>query len=495
MADNRRLMRQLIWLMFHRRAFMQDFSERIEPEFFGSNEARYLARLALHYWEDQQALLPETGVFNALDDDEDDEKLEEYGVSYKACEQLWDALEPVKNNETEYFWKAADDFCRRQGLGLALREATEVLDDEGPAAAMKVIDLARIKLEPRTMKTAKVFGGITEMLGRLRIKHEEGNFASTGLPKLDRYLGGGVLPGEFAAFIAPTGRGKTMWLCHVAAKGYMFGLEVLYYTLEVDRDEISLRTLSSVSGVSINDMKLWAMYGRGDGEDATADGRETPEDAIQKLYKRIALIGGNRREVDVIDLGQATVQTIAADIDRRKREGGNPKLVVIDYADRLTPTVHREKKEHEELQIFRDLVALAKDEQVAIWTAIQGNRQSLGRKNVDLRQISGAYAKAWEADFVIAGGQDDAMMKRNQFNFLLAKVRRVGTTGHTGGQLDVRYDFATTSFRDWVKPGDEDELTGTALTYVGEMDFDPDDEGSEAPAPEHQNKSDGGYHG
>ena len=52
----------------------------------------------------------------------------------------------------------------------------------------------------------------------------------------------------------------------------------------------------------------------------------------------------------------------------------------------------------------------------------------------------------------------------------MISLRRVGTSGHTGGQLDVRYDFSSSSFRDWVKPGDEDELTGSALTYVGEME-------------------------
>lgn len=476
MADRRRLTRQLLWLMFNRRRFLMDFAERMRSDYFGSNEAKYLARLSLEYWEKDKALLPESAVFDQIDADSEEAKLEQYGVAADALDALWDSLGDVADEDLDYVWKATDDFIRRQGLGIAFKEALETLEEEGPEEALAVVDTARSMVEPKPQRTAKVFGGMNEMLNRLRVKEADGRYVSTGLPRLDRALGGGVLPGELAAFIAPTGRGKTMWLCHLAAKAFMLGARVLYYTLEIDQDEIALRTMSAVSGVAINDMKLWAVYGH-DASMQSSDGRETPEERLEAMFTRIRRIGGRNRDIDVIDLSSATVALIHADIQRRKREGQDPNLIIIDYADRLTPRVNRDKQEHMELEIFRDLVGLAKEEQVAVWTAIQGNRQSLGKKVLDLKQIAGAYAKAWEATFVIAAGQTDKMMKRNQFTFGLAKVRRVAAEAKTGNLMDVFYEFSTSTFKDWLRPEDEDDdHTAAALSHVEAIMSDDDDE-------------------
>lgn len=477
--DTRRLTLQILWSMFHRKHFMRDFEGKLDGEFFGSKEAQYLARMALDYWDEYQDIIPESGVFDRIDQDEDEEELDKYGVSATAVFKLWDNLLAVKNTEIDYVWQQTEDFAKRRVLGLALVEASSALTDDGPEAALSIIDKARVIIEPRPVKTVKVFAGMSEILERVSAKLEDSNYASTGLPKLDRYLGGGVLPGELAAFIAPTGRGKTMWLCHVAGKAFAFGMEVLYYTLEVDRDEIALRTMASLSGLSINEMKLWAQFGNDPEYAAVTKDEEgnritPPGVKVNNMMRRIARMGGAHRDIDVIDLPQASVSTIQADIERRKREGANPRLVIIDYADRLTPRVTREKKEQEELAVFRDLVSLGKAQDVAIWTAIQGNRQSLGKRNLDLKLIAGAYAKAWEADFVIAAGQNDQMMLHNQFTIGLAKVRRVSGSAQTGSQLDVFYDFSTSQFRDIISPHDDDELLGMPLAK--KVDWRPGDE-------------------
>lgn len=485
MADARHLTREMLWELFHHRRFLMDFGDRLRPEYFGSNESRYLSSLALDHWQEKKSLLPETAVFDRIDTDEDDDLLERSAVTASTLYALWDSMQETA--DASYLFTAVTDFCRRSALALALVEAGTVLSDEGPDAALKVIDEARILIEPKPTRTVKVFAGIDEVLSRIRVKLEDANYASTGLPSLDKFLGGGVLPGELAALIAPTGRGKTMWLCYVAAMATMFGMEALYYTLEVDRDEIALRTLSSVSGVNINAMKFWAMYGQDPeyNQEATEDDKDDdgnvvkyvkPQDALAVAFKKRARVGAKRREIDVIDLSHATVSTIQADIERRKRDGDNPKLVIIDYADRLEPRGRHEKKDHAELEIFRDLAGLAKEQQVVVWTAIQGNRQSLGKENLDLRQISGAYAKAWEADFVIAAGQNDEMMKRNQFTFGLAKARRVSGSGQTGKQLSVYYDFSKSQFRDWLKASDQDEFDERALTHVGK--YSDEEEGT-----------------
>lgn len=468
----RLLARQILWLLWHKRRFLLTFSENLWPQFFGSPEARYLVKIAQEHFHVYGNAPTAAVLERRLESDEEAGRLERENVTVEGVLRLYDHLEPVDKGDFDYVCAEAEEFCRIQRTSLALREALAALDDEGVEAAFDIINGARVALLKPPVRSSALWGDMNEALARIASVELEGGYYSTGLPTLDNRMGGGLKAGELACFIAPTGRGKSMWLCHLAYFGLVQGLDVVYYTFEVDYDEIRLRIMASGMGVCIDDLKEWTTQGRAEMGFVRGHKGKTVGDLLSEFRHRCLLTGAAGKDVLIRDIPprSATVDGLIADLDNIRMDGRDPKLIIVDYADRMQPRGHFERAHEGQPQIYQDLVSLAKEQDLAIWTAAQGNREALDRRRLTLKHIQGAFAKVFDATFVVAAGQDDAMRHHNYVDFLLAKVRRAKGSETA---LEIQYDFATTRFRERIRPEKAEEDTSLAMTVVSDYEDEP----------------------
>ena len=304
---------------------------------------------------------------------------------------------------------------------------------------------------------------------------EDDNLIPTGVPILDDKMDGGLKLGELAVFIAPTGRGKTMWLCQIAAMGMLLGdTDVAYYTLEVDQDEIFLRTMASASAIPINDLRLYAAGGN---DYENLGKRHKAKDAIENFHTRVRRMGVAGRDIYIRDVAVrgANLNTIFSDFERIKRDGATPKLMIIDYADRLRPRGRYDRLYEGQEEIYQELALLAKEYNIAIWTAAQADRKGLRTKRLTLDYVKGAFSKTFEATYVVAAGQANAKAKEQdeEFYFLMAKMRR---SGNKSPAFYVKHALAYSRFYGQERPYGEDEDDigeeyGSPLSYVRENDY------------------------
>ena len=66
-----------------------------------------------------------------------------------------------------------------------------------------------------------------------------------GIPKLDCFLEGGVLPGELFVVAGDTGTGKTACLIQICSQAAMNGTKVLYFSLEMKKEQVFKRLASA----------------------------------------------------------------------------------------------------------------------------------------------------------------------------------------------------------------------------------------------------------
>lgn len=86
---------------------------------------------------------------------------------------------------------------------------------------------------------------------------------STGLVILDRYLGGGMHPGEMMTVAAETGGGKSILLAQAAATNLQEGKSVLFFSLEMSGEDIYRRLAANIARVPLRDMEEYKQqYGR-----------------------------------------------------------------------------------------------------------------------------------------------------------------------------------------------------------------------------------------
>lgn len=212
------------------------------------------------------------------------------------------------------------------------------------------------------------------------------NPVPTGFPTLDACLDGGVDLGELAVMLGLYGTGKTQFLVNAGAAAVLAAFRVWYIPLEMGLASSKRRF----------DQKL---AGKGARSIVAADAGGV----IARVGNRLRIIPGTMYTM--------SVENIAARLDRATPEE-RPHLLIVDYGQLLTcegDDPSRENRWGVVSRIYADLFSLAKDFNIAIWTAIQANRAGYGDEKGRLtgRFVAGAFDALQHARIVVSVNQTD----------------------------------------------------------------------------------------
>jgi replicative DNA helicase len=83
---------------------------------------------------------------------------------------------------------------------------------------------------------------------------------ATGFTRFDE-MTGGLEPGQLVIVAARPSVGKTVAGCNIAAHAALSGVPVLFFTLEMGRQEIAARILAARSGVTVQAMRAGTASG------------------------------------------------------------------------------------------------------------------------------------------------------------------------------------------------------------------------------------------
>ena len=227
----------------------------------------------------------------------------------------------------------------------------------------------------------------------------------TYLPTLDRALRGGLLRGELGVVLAPPHRGKTLTLVNLAVGALVTGNDALYVTTEDGVRGIGPRVYARLIGME-REHFLTNM------PTLTTSLRRM----IPFLKADLRIVYRPPRRTGVPDL--ATL------LDQLEQEDGfRPKMLVVDYPDRLRPPRKRGERWDELLDIYMELMDLAHEYHVALWGASQSTRAGYSKEIVDMDDFAGSFAKAAEADVVVAYSQTREEKDAGEARLLVAKSR------------------------------------------------------------------------
>ena len=99
------------------------------------------------------------------------------------------------------------------------------------------------------------------------------------------------------------------------------------------------------------------------------------------------------------------------------------KCVVVDYADLLRPHFNQQERRHQLQEIYTDLRAMAVDMNLAVVTATQTNRESVGQERINLDKLAEDFGKAAIADIIMFLCQTEMEQANNRGRIFFAKNR------------------------------------------------------------------------
>jgi len=309
----------------------------------------------------------------------------------------------------EYIQLIQDKFLRRSLINLGYEAINSAYITNIPLEKIlndfekKSFELTNELIEEKKITTAELFSSIFLELKEKALKPELPGLAS-GFYDLDS-LTQGFQKSDLIILAGRPSMGKTAFVLNIAeniVKKYK--IPVLFFSLEMSKEQLIYRLLSNQTGISQTRLKIGNLY--------KEDWQELKE-SIQ-MYSRLPFF--------IDDQANLTTQDIRSKLKQILFEQNRVGVIIIDYLQLLVNSKLKSENRVQELsQITRALKNLAKEFQIPIITLSQLSRNVETRINKrpvlsDLRE-SGSIEQ--DADLVLM------LYRENYYNPMIEKNENI----------------------------------------------------------------------
>jgi archaellum biogenesis ATPase FlaH len=348
---------------------------------------------------EEHSVMPTVDIINAAT-----------GATFKATPDL---------REEHFDWLMSDfeTFIRHKGLERAILESADLLEkgEYGPVEE-------KIK--------AAVQVGLTKDMGTdyfldprarlMRIKDNNGQ-VSTGWKSVDDKLFGGMNRGELNIFAGGSGAGKSLFLANLGINWALQGLNVVYLTLELSEELVSMRMDAMLTGMPTKEIFK----------------------NIDDVEMKVKMIGkkSGTYQVKYMPSGKTANDIRAYLKEYEIKLDRKVDVLLVDYLDLLMPMGKKISAENlfvKDKYVSEELRNLAMEKQCVFVTAAQLNRGAVEEVEFDHSHISGGLSKIQTADNVFGIFTSRAMRERGRYQIQLMKTR---SSSGVGMKIDLEFNI------------------------------------------------------
>ena len=336
-------------------------------------------------------------------------------------------LKPAENLRDEHFeWLMNDfeTFTRHKGLERAILESADLLEkgEYGPVEE-KIKKAVQVGLQ-RDMGTDYFEDPRARLM---RIKDKNGQI-STGWKSIDDKLYGGFNRGELNIWAGGSGAGKSLFLANLWVNYATAGLNVLYLTLELSEELVSMRVDSMLTGIPAREIFK----------------------SIDDVEMKVKMIGkkSGQFQVKYMPSGKTANDVRAYMKEYEIKMGRKIDVLLLDYMDLIMPVSKRISAENlfvKDKYVSEELRNLAVEKNCVFVTAAQLNRGAVEEVEFDHSHISGGLSKIQTADNVFGIFTSRAMRERGRYQIQLMKTR---SSSGVGMKIDLEFNIDTLRISD-----------------------------------------------
>ena len=407
----KRFQEDLCHMMLQDRTFCDQISEVLDVEFIQYEHLRMFTTMLIEYREKYRKH-PSYETMATIITSE----VGKYTEALKKQITLFYS-KVINNNEiesAEFIKDHAIDFCRKQVLKKAMIQSVKLLKSSSFEEIQKVIE------DAMKLGTNVDFGHDYHMDIDERYRIKSRNPITTGWSRFDEITQGGFGEQELGVVIAPTGAGKSMVLVHIGATALKEAKTVVYYTLELAETVVGQRFDSCITDIKLNDL---------------LKNKHNVANKLEEIKGHLI--------IKEYPSKSASTQTIRSHIERLKKRGIKPDMIIVDYADLLKPVRSQGEKRHELESIYEELRGIAQQEKCTVVTASQTNRGGLNAEVITMESISEAFSKCFVADFIFSLSRTPQDKQANTGRVFIAKNRN----GPDGLVFPIFADWSNVSMK------------------------------------------------
>jgi len=334
--------------------------------------------------------------------------------------------DPGQLQENHYDWLLTEfeTFARHKALEAAILQSADLLEkgEYGP-----VEDLVKKAVQIGLQKDLGT-DYFKDPRARLNAIKDNNGQVATGWAALDNKLFGGFNRGELNIFAGGSGAGKSLFLANLGVNWALAGLNVLYVTLELSENLVSMRVDSMVSGITTREIFK----------------------NIDDVEMKVRIIGkkSGAFQVKYMPSGKTPNDIRAYIKEYEIKTGRKVDVLLIDYLDLLMPNGAKISAENlfiKDKYVSEELRNLAMELNTVFVTAAQLNRGAVEEIEFDHSHISGGLSKIQTADNVFGIFTSRAMRERGRYQIQLMKTR---SSSGVGNKIDLAFDVDTLRISD-----------------------------------------------
>ena len=358
--------------------------------------------------------------------------------------QNFETMVNITPEHQNWFMDEFETFCRHKALEQAIIESTDLLENKDYGSVEEKIKKA-------------VQTGLVKDLGleyfdnpkeRLEWIKQQSGAVSTGWKGIDQKLYGGLNRGEITIFAGGSGAGKSLFLQNFGVNWSLSGLNVVYISLELSEQLISMRLDSMVSGYAAKEIM------------------KNMDDVDLKV--RMKGKGSGKFRVKYMPSGVTTNDIRAFLREYEIQAGIKVDCLLVDYLDLMMPISGKVSAENTFIKdkfVSEELRNLAAERNLLMVTASQLNRSAVEEIEFDHHHIAGGISKIQTADNVVGIFTSNAMRERGRYQIKFMKTR---SSSGVGSKVDLKFNPDTLRIED-LDEGDEDALTVTTNSLVDSL--------------------------
>jgi replicative DNA helicase len=316
-------------------------------------------------------------------------------------------IQTIEINDALHIQGSALNFCKQQVLKKALKEV-EAITNDGEFEAYKRIE----SIIQKALQVGVIDQDMTDVFDDVMsaLQKDSRTAIPTGVVGVDNLLKGGLGRGELGVVLAPTGTGKTTLLTKFANAAFNNDFNVVQIFFEDNVNNIKRKHFTIWSGIAPDDQT------------------EVPEEVEKRVNEAKERSKGQLRLLK-LPSDSVTISEIKSKLRKMIADGFRIDLLTLDYVDCISPERSAFGEEWKgEGAIMRQLESMTSEFDIAIWTATQGNRESIKSEVVTTDQMGGSIKKAQIGHVVLSIGKTIQQKELHLATLTLLKSR-VGRDG------------------------------------------------------------------
>lgn len=303
-------------------------------------------------------------------------------------EQNYQDLFVASDQNIKWLMDITEKWCRDRAIYLALMDAIAIHDGNDKNRTPDSIPSILSEALAVSFDNSVGHDYIEDWNSRYDFYTKKEEKISFDIDYLNKVTNGGLPKKTLNCWIASTGIGKSLVMCHFASTFIQQGLNVLYITLEMAEEKIAERIDANLMDIDVTDLN------------------RLPKNMFETKFRKVQSKSNGRLIIKQFPTGSAHVGHFRALIQElQTKKSFTPDVVFVDYLNICASSRVKNNSANSYTivkSIAEELRGLAIEYNVPVITATQTNRSGFQNTDVDLDNTSESFGLPATVDFMMA---------------------------------------------------------------------------------------------